>query len=78
MYDAGRGVAQSDQEAVRWFRRAAEQGYADAQYALGSMYSTGRGVAQSEEEAARWVRLAAEQGHVDALKVLGFTPPPRR
>jgi len=34
MYAAGRGVAQNDAEAVRWFRRAATQGYLPAQQAL--------------------------------------------
>ena len=36
MYRAGRGVAQSDAEAVRLFRLAAEQGNVDAQKALKS------------------------------------------
>ena len=31
MYDNGRGVAQNDAEAVRWYRKAAEQGDAGAQ-----------------------------------------------
>ena len=44
MYDEGRGVRQDDAEAVRWYRQAAEQGYAAAQYNLGAMYANGRGV----------------------------------
>ena len=39
MYGAGRGVPQDDAEAVQWFRQAAEQGYAEAQYNLGIMYA---------------------------------------
>ena len=39
MYDNGRGVPQDDAEAVRWYRLAAEQGDAKAQYNLGEMYS---------------------------------------
>ena len=31
-------------EAVRWFRKAAEQGDADAQFNLGRMYYEGQGV----------------------------------
>ena len=38
-----RGVEQDYVEAVSWYRLAAEQGYADAQYALGAAYSQGRG-----------------------------------
>ena len=38
MYFNGRGVAQDDAEAVAWYRRGAEQGFANAQYNLGVMY----------------------------------------
>ena len=60
MYELGRGVTQDDAEAVRWYRLAAEQGHADAQYNLGNMYSDtiytifDRGVAVDEAEAVRW------------------------
>ena len=37
-YANGDGVPQDDAEAVRWYRLAAEQGIAAAQYNLGSMY----------------------------------------
>ena len=47
---------------IEWFRLAAEQGDADAQYNLGWMYSEGEGVAQDYKEAVKWYRLAAEQG----------------
>ncbi|MCL2148518.1 MAG: sel1 repeat family protein, partial [Methanomassiliicoccaceae archaeon] len=56
----GRGVEQSDAEAVRWYALAAEQGDAGAQRNLGSMYRMGRGVVQSDAEAARLYKLAAE------------------
>ena len=65
MYGTGEGVPQDEAEAVRWVRRAAEQGNADVQYNLGTIYGAGRGVPQDDAEAARWLRLAAEQG--DAL-----------
>src|SRR5271155_306922 len=38
MYDAGHGVPQDHVEAVRWFRKAADQGFADAQDALARAY----------------------------------------
>ena len=37
MYFNGRGVAQDEAEAVAWYRRAAEQGFANAQYNLGAL-----------------------------------------
>jgi hypothetical protein len=48
MFDKGRGVPQSDVEAARWLRKAADQGDADAQSNLGNMLDQGRGVAQSD------------------------------
>ncbi|SPX40667.1 Putative TPR repeat protein [Haemophilus influenzae] len=35
-------------EAVKWFRKAAEQGYAKAQGRLGNVYSDGIGVKQDD------------------------------
>ncbi|MFO7642063.1 MAG: serine/threonine-protein kinase, partial [Candidatus Competibacteraceae bacterium] len=69
---ARRGVAQDDAEAVRWYRRAAEQGDAEAQANLGWMYLQGRGVAQDHAEAVRWYRQAAEQGFSKAQFNLGW------
>ena len=66
MYATGRGVPEDDAEAVRWYRLAAEQGYAGAQNNLGIMYATGRGVPEDDAEAVRWYRMAAEQGEADA------------
>jgi TPR repeat protein len=37
MYEQGRGVAQNDREAVRWYREAAIQGDVAAQTNLGTM-----------------------------------------
>jgi len=41
MYTNGEGVVQDYAEAAKWYRKAAEQGYARAQSALGFMYNTG-------------------------------------
>ena len=71
MYDNGRGVPQDDAEAVAWYRKAAEQGDADAQTYLGFMYDKGRGVRQDYDEAVTWYRKAAEQGHATAQTNLG-------
>jgi hypothetical protein len=38
MYDNGEGVLEDDKEAVKWLRKAAEQGDADAQNNLGYVY----------------------------------------
>ncbi|MDA9975969.1 hypothetical protein N9F34_03995 [Alphaproteobacteria bacterium] len=36
-------------EAVKWYRKAADQGFALGQYALGVMYGNGEGVTQDNE-----------------------------
>ena len=61
MYAHGDNVVQNDLEAIKWYRRAADQGYAPAQYALGGMYANGRGVEKSEKEAIKWFKLAASK-----------------
>ncbi|MFA6016291.1 MAG: tetratricopeptide repeat protein [Gallionellaceae bacterium] len=49
-----------------WYTRAAEQGYADAQYFLACLYKKGLGIPPDNEKAAYWFRKAAEQGHSSA------------
>ncbi len=61
MYDEGRGVAQDAREAVRWYRRAAAQGEADALNNLGLMYQEGRGVHASAIIAYALFSLARAQ-----------------
>ena len=66
IYAKGEGVSQDDAEAVRWFRLAAEQGDAEAQYNLGLIFVTGTDVPQDDTVAAKWFRLAADQGRYEA------------
>ena len=63
MYRDGRGVERNDREAIRWFRRSADQGNSYGQADLGWMYENGRGVQRDRVEAVRWYRRAAEQGN---------------
>jgi uncharacterized protein len=49
-------------EAVKYYRRAADQGSAAAQFHLGWEYCLGRGVPKDYAEAAKWFRLSADQG----------------
>ena len=58
-------------EAAEWYRKAAEQGDADAQLMLGVMYELGQGVPQDYAQAAEWYRRAAEQGSATAQIPLG-------
>ncbi len=65
MYFRGEGVSQNYIGAVSWYRRAAEQGYVEAQFSLGVMYGMGFGVSRNPNESLKWYRKAAEQGHED-------------
>ena len=58
-------------KALKWYRSAAEQGHAKAQYYLGVMFDMGEGVPQDYVEAAKWYRTAAEQGLAVAQSNLG-------
>ena len=72
MYREGQGVPQDYTEAVKWFRKAAEQGKVHAQNNLGLMYANGQGVPRDDAEAMKWYRKAAEQGEVRAQNNLGL------
>jgi uncharacterized protein len=61
-YEDGKGVPQSDELAVEWYRKSAEQGNARAENSLGGLYWGGRGVARDREEAVRWYKRAAKLG----------------
>ena len=79
-YSHGQGVLMDAQQAEGWFRKAAEQGYAPAQFSVGSLYRHGsKEVPKDENLADQWLSKAAqglpalaEQGDVFAQHVLGL------
>jgi TPR repeat protein len=71
-YQNGEGVEQDEAEAVKWYRKAAEQGHSQAQINLGICYDNGQGVEEERTEAMKWYRKAAEQGHSEAQFNLGI------
>jgi TPR repeat protein len=61
--------------ALAWYRKAADQGYAPAQYALGRLYNEGRGTDNNKKNypaANEWLEKAAGQGLRDAQFQLGY------
>ncbi|MNI90771.1 Localization factor PodJL [compost metagenome] len=70
MYANGRGIAKDEQQAVIWYRKAAEQGFADAQFLLGLYYELGKGVTKNDQQAVYWYRQAAKQGKEEARRKL--------
>lgn len=71
VYYRGDGVAKDYAEAVKWYRKAAEQGLPESQNMMGVIYERGDGVPQNAVEAVAWYRKAAEQGYVPAQFELG-------
>jgi hypothetical protein len=71
-YERGDGVPQSDEEAAKWFRKAAEQGDAAAELGLSVLYTHGRGVPHDHDEALKWLRKAAAQRLPEAQFALGL------
>lgn len=68
----GQGVAKDPVEAVKWFRKAAEQGNLEGQWALGNCYFEGNGVIKDQAEAVKWYLKSAEQGSDHAQIKLGY------
>ena len=59
-------------EAIKWWRKAADQQHAPSCLSLGSCYEEGKGVPCDQVEAAKWFRKAAELGHEVAQFWLGM------
>ncbi|RIY00925.1 sel1 repeat family protein [Aureimonas flava] len=60
-------------EAAAYFRKAAESGLPDAQYALSQLYAYGRGTQKADDaEARRWLAEAAKGGSDTAQIELGI------
>ena len=64
-------VSPNNTRVAKWYRQAAEQGNALAQYKLGECYYLGYGVRQDYAEAVNWFRKATEQGNAPAQYKLG-------
>ena len=58
-------------KAAHWYKRAAEQHYAPAQFNYGVLYEHGRGVPKNMQTAISWWQKAANQGYPFAQHNLG-------
>jgi TPR repeat protein len=67
LYYGGTDTAQ----AIDWFRKAAAQGHAPAEFQMGQLHDFGLGVAQHDGEALAWYRKAAEHGSAAGQRVVG-------
>jgi len=70
-YAKARAAPQDDVEAVKWYRRSAEQGYRPAQFNLAEIYAEGsRDVPRDDVLAYFWMSLAASGGDQAAAQRL--------
>jgi TPR repeat protein len=58
-------------QAIDWFRKAAAQGYAPAEFQMGQLYDFGFGVTADVEQAFAWYRKAAKGGSAAAQRAVG-------
>ena len=74
MYYIGKGVTQDYKKAAFWYEKAANKGYAEAQFNLGEIYSYGLlgGVTIGSKKAFYWHQKAANLGYRKAQKKLGW------
>lgn len=75
-YNLGIGQQRTGNQslALTAYRRAAELGYADAQFVLGVMYENGSsGLPKDAGQAMLWYHKAANQGSADALNSIAWT-----
>ncbi len=59
------------EEALRWFRESANNGYNQAQLKIGIMYYEGLGTNQNYKLAFEWIKKSAEKGNTKAQAMLG-------
>lgn len=72
-YDRGvNGLPQMADQAAIWYQKAAEQGNANAQSALGTLYNSGRLGEPDHAKALRWYQAAAKQGNPLAEYNIGY------
>jgi localization factor PodJL len=65
-YANGSGIDKNFAEAARWFRSAADRGFADSQFNLAVLYERGLGVKASLPEAYKWYAIAAAEGDAES------------
>ncbi|MDR1053884.1 MAG: hypothetical protein LBL39_06875 [Planctomycetaceae bacterium] len=71
-YFCGYGVKLNHEEAVKWFRKSAEQNFAPAQERLAMCLLLGDGVKEDKVDAIRLLQKSADQDFALAMYDLGF------
>ena len=61
LYEVGIGVSADSAAAYAWYKKAAEQGLADAQNNVGRCYRIGIGVEETPALAVEWYQQASKR-----------------
>ncbi len=64
--------AENYDAAMRWFKKAADLGNAEAMMGMSWIYGNGRGVPKDEAEAMRWRRMSAQHGNSIAMASIAY------
>lgn len=72
IYTNGLGVEQNLSEGLKYYKKAAETGDADAQNMVGNYYFNGEGTEQDLDKAFGYYQMAAAQNHVYGMLNLGL------
>jgi TPR repeat protein len=71
MYESGVDLNRDMVEAIKWYRRAAEKGNAEAQVKLADRLSTAETMPRNYDEARSWCELAAAKDYAPGAYCLG-------
>ena len=65
----GYWIVQSDKDALEWWQKSAELGYAPCQFSVGSAYLIGKGVEKDLSKAKYWLQKAIDNTYTKYSKV---------
>jgi uncharacterized protein len=65
-------ASEENEQAVDWYRKAADQGNAAGEFGLGQMYLKGEGVKKDVEQARVYILKAAEKNYLDAVTMMMY------
>lgn len=72
VYKQGIGVKKDNDEALKWYMKAAAANSPEAMYNLGVTYKYGDGVERNLKESSSWFKIGAEQGHAGCMYAIGY------
>ena len=70
-FEYGWGVEEDVQQAMKWYKKAADQKQKVAYNAIGNFYRMGKSVKADPQEALRWYQLGADAGDAQAMLNVG-------